>query len=71
MSVAPIIYFLICNSVNISFMTFFKAFVNYHFATCWVFAGIAIFLTRTNSANDNKKQDYFFHGIDFRKLNYK
>ena len=38
---------------------------------CFPIAASVFFLTRTNSANDNKKQDYSFHGIEFRKLNYK
>lgn len=38
---------------------------------CFPIATSVFFLTRTNSANDNKKQDYSFHSIEFRKLNYK
>jgi len=38
---------------------------------CFPIATSVFFLTRTKSANDSKKQDYSFHGIEFRKLNYK
>ena len=53
-------------------VAFFGIIANYYMS-CVIITRNAngLFLTRANSANDTKKQDYFFHGIEFRKLNYK